>query len=81
MSSETGELITEPNKVSNILNNYFSTIGSKLASKIQPVNKQFNHLTGVKATGSSIFFKPFTPARDLVSFFKLGGLFKIFYQT
>ena len=61
ISSGTGKLISKPTEVSNILNNYFATIGPKLASTISTTtNNHLNYLTQVKPTTKSIFLKPMT---------------------
>lgn len=68
ISSETGKLTSKPVEVSNILNKYFATIGSKLANTIStPINNKLNYLTQVKATTKSIFLKPMT-ASDVLEY-------------
>lgn len=56
---EDGAKITDDQQISEIFNNYFSSIGQKLADSIQ-VDAGVNPLSNVRRVSSSIFLNPAT---------------------
>ena len=52
------EITRNPSKITNILNDHFSTIGQKLASNISNSNKHFSDYLAPDGYAHSFFFNP-----------------------
>ena len=52
----------EPSKISNIMNEHFASVGSRLAGKLAPPRRHFlEYVSNCKSLSSSFFFQPVTP--------------------
>ena len=57
----SGKIVDDSQKVSNIMNNYFVSVGENLSKNIaKPTNDQINHLSGIKSNSHSMFLKLIT---------------------
>ena len=57
-----GELTHNPFEIPNILNNYFTSVGPNLASKISQSNRHFSEYLPHLNHSDSSFFNPVSPA-------------------
>ena len=77
-----GELTHNPFEIPNILNNYFTSVGPNLASKISQSNRQFSEYLPRLNYSDSFFFNPVSPAEIeselmLLPLNKTSGLYSI----
>ena len=62
INDENGGIVEDPKKISNIFNNYFTTIGSKLSKTISIPNNNVNNLINDDTISDSFFLCALTPA-------------------
>ena len=77
-----GELTHNPFEIPNILNNYFTSVGPNLASKISQSNRHFSECLPRLNYSDSFFFNPVSPAEIeseimLLPLNKASGLYSI----
>ena len=66
ISTDSNVIINDPQKVSNLLNSYFTSIGTELSNKIsEPTDKSLTPLTSVTTVRNSMFLNPLTEAEIL----------------
>ena len=65
-----GKIIKDPKLVSEMVNQYFVSVGENLSQKItQPTNSQITHLSGIKTNNNSMFIKLITEY-DMTNYIK-----------
>ena len=59
ISTDSSTLVTDPNKVANLLNKYFSSIGKNLSKALRKIpNLNINPSSDIKSVTDSIFLRP-----------------------
>ena len=60
--NNSGQLVKDPKKVGNLINEYFVSVGEELSKNINPpVNTNLDYLTGVNKVDETIFLKLISP--------------------
>ena len=61
IENSSGKIVSDPQQVSNIINEYFVSVGENLSKNItQSTNNHYNHLSGIKFNSNSMFLKLIT---------------------
>ena len=74
---DDNSLTNDPLEISNIFNNYFSSVGKNLASRVPRSSRYFAEYLSPSYNPSSFFFDPVTPEeierRGVARIFQRGG--------
>ena len=60
ISNNSGNLVKDPQKISNLMNSYFASVGENLSKNITPPLCSNNYLTGINTVNQTMFLTAIT---------------------